>query len=134
MLIATLPVHLRRVLLVASIVAASLTALAAATPKQAFGSSPYSCGSCSNVSGPNETIDEGSGRDYEYNIVSVTLWKYNGGSNYNEEAWSYSETTYHLRICLGSKKFDGHEETTAGGLTAPLWGDEADKDNCTIEY
>jgi hypothetical protein len=131
-LIAPLPIRLRALLAV-SVVAASLATLAAAAPKQAFGTT-YSCNPCGSTSGPNETIDEASGRDYTYNIVYVHAWKYNGGSNYNLEAWTYSETTYHVRLCLGSNKFNGHGDTTAGGLSANLWGNEADKNNCTIEY
>lgn len=122
-----------RVLVAVGVIAVSLAAIAAAAPMQALGST-YSCNPCGATSGPNETIDEASGRDYEYNIVYVYAWKFNGGSNYNLESWTYSETTYHVRLCLGSNKFNGHGETTAGGLTSNLWGAEADKDNCTIEY
>ena len=124
---------LHRKLLLLGVLMSTTTALAAVAPGAAVGAT-YACNPCAAANGPNQTIDEVSGRDYEYNIVYVYAWKFNGGSNYNLENWTYSETTYHVRLCLGANHFSGHGETTAGGLTTYLWGNEANAGNCALEF
>jgi hypothetical protein len=118
-------------ILVAVVLSSSASALAVATPAQATDES-YKCEGCAKTSGANHFIDEVGGTDYIYTIVYVYEWKYNGGSNYNLEAWTYSETGNHVKLCTGSTEPDGHGETTAGGLTATLSGREANYKNCSI--
>lgn len=118
-------------ILVAVVLSSSATALVAAAPAQATDES-YKCEKCGETNGANHFIDEVGGTDYIYNIVYVYEWKWNGGGNYNLEAWTYSETTNHVKLCTGSVEPDGHGETTAGGLTATLSGREANYKNCSI--
>ena len=108
-----------------------VTGLALAAPAGATDSS-YECGSCGGVSGPNNFIDEVAGTDYTYTLVFVHMWKFNGGSSYTLEEEAHSESTSHVKICTGTKEFDGHGDTTAGGLTAHLSGREANYKDCRI--
>lgn len=107
------------------------TAFAVAAPAHATDQS-YECASCGGVGGANNFIDEAAGTDYTYTIVFVHMWKFNGGSNYNLEAESHSEAMSHVKICTGSKEFNGHGDTTAGGLLAHLSGREANYKDCRI--
>jgi hypothetical protein len=118
-------------LLMVGVLSSAAVMLAFAAPALATDES-YSCEGCSHTTGANHPIDEVAGTDYVYTIVFLKMWKYNGGSNYNIEYETYSETGYHVKICTGGHEFTGHGETTAGGITTHLSGREANYKDCRI--
>jgi hypothetical protein len=104
-----------------AIVAAATGALAAGP---AAAEQNYNCpshGYCQNINGNNEAMDYNEGRDYEYPEgapVCSTIWKYNGGSNYNAVAKGCTETGT-AKACYS--KITGHGQVTSrvgGGVLA----------------
>jgi hypothetical protein len=69
----------------------------------------YSCSFCATINGPNQTVRYNEGVDYTYNNVCVTLWKNNGGGNYNSIGHTCAGI-YIAAVCTNSGTVNGHGE------------------------
>jgi hypothetical protein len=89
-----------------SIIAASTSAIAAVPSASAEKS--YSCGSCENVSGPNEPgVNEASATIYEGDVgICATLWENVGEGKYVREGFECNASGTHTDTgaiaCTGS--------------------------------
>lgn len=104
--------RLRHVALVVALAVAGAVTVAGGAATSAWANSSFNCESrgqgktCLNLSGPNETMEEGEGDNYTRALFELSFFKYNGGSNYTEiyKHIFNSYTGYH---CYSSV-FKGH--------------------------
>lgn len=83
----------RLAVLVAAFMTVGLTGALASSPA-ASANTFFSCESCENVSGPNETINRVLGENASGVGLCVTLWLYNGGTSYTELAKGCTSTGF----------------------------------------
>lgn len=79
------------VMLIAALMTVGVTSAAVSAPV-ASANSFFSCESCENVSGANETINRVLGENANGVGLCVTLWRYNGGESYTELAKKCTES------------------------------------------
>jgi hypothetical protein len=95
---------------------------ACAIAPTAFAEATYECGSCENVSGPNQSpIGEVWGENLNGTGLCVTLWEFTGGG-YREVTHECSTSRINLIISAG--QVDGHGDTRVdpSGHNNKLWG------------
>lgn len=104
--------RLRHVALLSALAAASAVMFVGSAASSAWANSSFNCESrgqgktCLNLSGPNETMEEGEGDNYTRARFELSFFKYNGGSNYTE-IYSKIFNSYTATHCYSSV-FKGH--------------------------
>ena len=89
----------RLAVLVAALMTVGVTGAAAYSPSSASATF-FSCESCENVSGPNETVNRVLGETSGTSLC-VTLWLYNGGESYTELAKGCTPTGFQDEASMG---------------------------------
>lgn len=111
--------HSFRLLLAVSALIAGGTAALASAPSAHATNRNYSCGSCSDINGPEDYISYASSTNYSANEVVQNFWRYNGGNSYTLLGQTGSTSSYSASYCNYGQIY-GHGETTTfypGGYT-----------------
>jgi hypothetical protein len=82
----------------------------------------YSCNPCATVNGPDESVRYNEGTNYSFAQVCVTLWKWNGGNNYNTVGHSCVSGAYTEAVCTNSGTVTGHGEVYNSESSAHMAG------------
>ena len=110
------------------VVACACASVALAVPlavAQSAHAATFGCSSCNNVSGPNQSMKFTEGINYDHYEIWVTIWKYNGGSNYNVSQEGFTMSNYKLTLESGCYCYiDGHGQVGQFKQFAHLGGND----------
>lgn len=101
---------------------------AAAVVAVPFGAVPasaeynYSCGDCSTINGREENLNYNEGTNYSNTDVCVTIWKNNGGGNFNTVGHNCETGSYTDSVCSSAGTVYGHGEVYNGEAGAHMAG------------
>ncbi|MGH2832551.1 MAG: hypothetical protein ACRDK2_07215 [Solirubrobacteraceae bacterium] len=74
----------------------------------------YSCEFCATINGPEENLNYNEGTNYTYSGICTTVWKNNGGGNYNTAGHICKTGVYTEGVCSSEGTVYGHGEVYNG--------------------
>lgn len=104
------PIRRRALKALAQVCVAAAVMAAVATVPASGTEANYSCEFCATKNGPDQSsVRYNEAVDYTYNNICDTLWKNNGGGNYNSVGHS-CVGVYITAVCTNSGTVPGHGE------------------------